>query len=126
MLSDVLTESERTVAPPVPTSTAADDELRRWAREHIERVRRLKAHLAVFLVAMVVLTPIWALVEWQSAGGFERWSDGSQPGDWEPWILYIAVPWALLLVFAALKVHFDRPTTESAIDREVRRITSHG
>ncbi|MGE5691785.1 MAG: 2TM domain-containing protein [Pseudomonadota bacterium] len=126
MPTDVLTKDERPATPSAPTSTASDDALRDWARTHVERVRRLKAHVGAFLAAMVVLTPIWALVEWQSAGGFERWSDGDQAGDWEPWILYIAVPWGLYLVFAALKLHFDRPVTEEAIDREVRRLTARG
>jgi hypothetical protein len=37
---------------------------------------------------MIVLTPVWALIEWQDNGGFERFGSGSQPAEREPWILY--------------------------------------
>ena len=121
---DLLTKDERTASPPLPTSAASDDELREWARKHIERVRRLKRDIAVFVLGMVVLTPVWALVEWQDHGGFERLSGGGNPGDWEPWILYVALVWGLFVGIQALKTYFDRPTTEAEIEREVRRLKS--
>jgi hypothetical protein len=117
----LLTKNERVASPGIPASTV-EDELREWARKHVERVRRLKLHVAAFVLGMVVLTPVWALVEWQDNGGFERWSDNSQPGDWEPWILYVALAWGLFVAVDALKVYFDRPTTEAEIDRQVRRL----
>jgi 2TM domain len=124
--SELLTKNERNGLPTLPTSTAPDDDLRKWARQHVERVRKLKQHGAYFVLGMVVLTPVWALVEWQDNGGFKRWSDNSNPGDWEPWILYIALGWGLFVAIKALQVYFDRPTTEAEIDREVSRRKSHG
>ena len=61
---------------------------------------------AAWLFGMVVLTPLWALIEWQDNGGFERWSDNSQPGDWDPWILAVGGIWALsvLGLFAVRQV----------------------
>lgn len=123
MPAELLTKNGRAASPPVPTSTG-EDELRDWARQHLERVRRLKLHVAAFVLGLVVLTPVWALAEWQSNGGFERWSDNSQPGDWEPWILYVALVWGLVVAIAALKVYFDRPTSEAEIDRAVERLTA--
>jgi hypothetical protein len=75
------------------------------------RIQQLKFHVAAWLFGMVVLTPLWALIEWQDNGSFERWSNNSQPGDWDPWILIIGGVWALavLAVFAARRV-FERPT----------------
>ena len=73
---------------------------------------------------MLVLTPIWALVQWQDNGAFERFSTHSNPGDWEPWIFYVALIWGLLVAIDAVKVHFDRPTTEAEIDRAIERLTS--
>ena len=107
-------------------SRSEPDELHEWARGHLQRVRQLKVDVALFVLGMIVLTPIWALVEWQSAGGFARFSDRDQPGDWEPWLLYIAIPWGLYVAYVALRTHFDRPTTQGDIDREVRRLMSHG
>lgn len=73
---------------------------------------------------MIVLTPLWALIEWQDNGGFERFSNDSQPGEWEPWILYVGGVWALVIAVFALQVYFDRPTTEAEIDSEVERLES--
>jgi hypothetical protein len=123
--AELLTRNESKAPPRAPASTA-EPELREWARTHVERVRRVKLHLAAYVLGMVVLTPIWALVEWQDNGGFERWSDNGYPGDWEPWILYVALVWGLFVGIAALKAYFDRPTTEAEIDREVRRLSSRG
>jgi len=54
----LLTKNGRAASPPVPTSTG-EDELRDWARQHLERVRRLKLHVAAFVLGLVVLTPVW-------------------------------------------------------------------
>ena len=107
-------------------SRSESDELHEWARRHLQRVRQSKVDVALFVLGMIVLTPIWALVEWQSAGGFERFSDGEHPGDWEPWLLYIAIPWGLYVAYVALRTHFDRPTTRGDIEREVRRLMTQG
>lgn len=126
MPAELLTEEERTASQPVPASPAPESELREWAREHVERVRRLKLHVAAYVVGMILLTPIWALVEWSDNGGFQRltFNDEGNPGDWEPWILYVALIWGLVLAIKALKVRFDRPATEQEIDRELRRLES--
>ena len=101
-------------------------ELRRFARRRLERVRRLKFHVAAWVLGMLVLTPLWALIEWQDNGSFERWSNNSRPGDWEPWILYIGGVWALVVATLALHVYFERPATEAEIDRELERLRSGG
>jgi hypothetical protein len=45
-------------APP-PTSTA-NDELRVWARKHVERVHKLKRDTAAFVLGMLALTGLGA------------------------------------------------------------------
>ena len=70
-----------------------------------ERLGRLKFHAASWALGMLVATPLWALIEWQDNGGFERWSDNSQPGSWEPWILYVGGIWALVVAVLALRVY---------------------
>ncbi len=55
-----------------------------------------------------MLTPLWALIEWQDNGRFERWSNNGQPGDWEPWILYVGGAWALVIAVLALHAYSDR------------------
>jgi len=103
---------------------AADAEFRRFARRRLERIRRLKFHVAAWLLGMIVLTPVWALIEWQDNGGFEGFSNDSQPGEWEPWILYIGGVWALVIAIFALWVFFDRPSMEGEIESEPR-LRSH-
>lgn len=122
--AEMLTKSERTASQTVPARSLQDDELRAWAREHVERVHRLRRDLAVFVLGMVALTAIWALVEWQDNGAFERFSGGDNPGDWEPWILYIGLVWGFFLALDAVRTSFDRPTTEAEIDRQIERLRS--
>jgi hypothetical protein len=57
---------------------------------------------------MILLTPLWALIEWQDNGAFERWSSDSQPGSWDPWILAVGGIWALGIVIFALWVTLTR------------------
>jgi hypothetical protein len=63
---------------------------------------RLRFHVAAWGLAMLVLTPINLLIEWQDNGAFERWSTNSQPGSWDPWVLRIGLVWALVIAVGAL------------------------
>jgi len=88
--AEVDQELER-LGPRSMTSETSAPELRRFARRRLDGIRRLKFHVAAWALGMVVLTPLWALIEWQDNGGFERWSDNGNRGDWEPTMLYVAV-----------------------------------
>jgi hypothetical protein len=118
--------SKRTTTAPQSPDTAptADTELRTWARKHVERVHKLERDVAIFVLGIMTLAGIWAVVEWQDNGAFERLSDNGNSGDWNPWILYVALVWGFFVVLDALKVYFDRPTTEADVDRAVERIRS--
>ena len=86
----------------------------RLARSRLERVQRLKSNVAAWLLAMVVLTPVNVLIEWQDNGGFERISRNSQPGSWDPWLLFAGAIWAGVIVVAfALPAFLDRRKTRS-------------
>jgi H+/Cl- antiporter ClcA len=124
--AEMLTKNERAASPPLPLNGAPEDELRKWARQHVERVHRLKLHIAAFVLGIVVLTPVWLLVEWQDNGAFKHWSSNGNPGDWEPWIIYVALVWGLVVGIKVLQAYFDRPTTEAEVDRVVRRLRSPG
>lgn len=92
----------------------ADAALRRLARTRLERVQRLKSNIAAWLLAMVVLTPVNVLIEWQDNGGFQRISRNSQPGSWDPWLLFAGAIWAGVIVVAfALPVLLDHRKTRS-------------
>jgi len=122
--AELLTKNGRTASKPIPASAVVpDDPLRALARKRVERVRRVKFHAAAYVAGMVVLTPIWALTQWQDNGAFKHFdfSPDGGAGDWEPWILYVALVWGLIVAIHALKVYFDRPTTDAEIEREIER-----
>jgi 2TM domain len=122
MPTELLTKNEHKPTAIVPAVMTEEDHLRIWAREHVDRVRRLKFHVAAYLLGMALLTPIWLLIEWQDNGAFERWSSNSNPGDWEPWIIYPAIGWGLFVLIKALQTYFDRPTTEAEVDRQLEKL----
>jgi len=104
-----------------PSEAEIDREARRSdpralarARARLERRGRLKFHTAAWLLAMVLLVPLNALIEWQDNGGFERISGNSRPGSWDPWILYVGGIWALVIaIVIALPVYLERRKTEA-------------
>lgn len=122
MPTEMLTKNEQTVSQPTPPMPA--DESREWARKHVERVHRVKLNVAVFVLGMIVLTPLWALIQWQDNGGFQRFSDNSNSGDWQPWIFYVALVWGGIVALQAVKAYFDRPPTDAEVEREVERLHS--
>ncbi|HEU4451062.1 MAG TPA: hypothetical protein VFR63_13915 [Gaiellaceae bacterium] len=103
---------------------STEGEVRRFTRARMENIRRLKFHVAAWMLGMILLTPIWALIEWQDNGGFERFGNDSQPGEWEPWILPVGGIWALVVAVFALQVYMSRPAKEEDVDRELRRLKS--
>jgi len=123
MPAELLTTDERVASQPIPAPAKEEDELREWARKHVERVHKLKRDVALYILGMLVLTSIWMLVQWQDNGAFERFSGGNNPGDWEPWIAYVALIWGFFVVLDVIRVLFDRPTTEAEIERAMRRVT---
>jgi hypothetical protein len=109
------------VVPPAP-----EDPLHDWARQHVKRVRKLKLNVGAYVIGMAVLTAIWVMTQWADNGAFERldFSPEGAPGAWEPWIIYPGLIWGFFLGLDALKVLFDRPTTEDEVERQVRRVQS--
>ena len=124
MPTDLLTRNGSPAAPTSAATEPRDEELRVWARAHVERVRRLRWHTAVYVLGMAALTAVWALTQWQDNGAFERFATGGNPGDWEPWIAYVGVVWGFFLALEALKTFFDRPAAEADVDRYVERLRS--
>ena len=101
------------------------DELRRFARRRLEGIRRLRFHVAAWALGMVVIAPLNALIEWQDNGSFQRISDNSQPGSWDPWVLEIGGIWALVIVALAIVVLLDAPRSRRR-GGHMRRLDSNG
>lgn len=114
-------------AAPGPIHSRENEALRGIAVQHLERVRRFKRSLAAYVLSLLVLTPVWIVTQYESAGGWpEHLSTRSRyPGDWDPWILWVALIGGIIVAIAAYRAFVDRPTTEAEINREVERLKSH-
>jgi hypothetical protein len=123
--NDTITTNHRVETEALPAVPTQDEELRRVAHKHLENVRKFKLYLSAYVLGMLVLTPVWALTEYLKADGWpERFSEQSNPGDWNPWIFWVALAGLLLVGIAALRAYFTTPITEAEVDREVERLTS--
>ena len=113
--------STRTVTE---TETPVEEsDLRSLALEQIERRRRLNLRASAFILGMLVLTPVWVVTEYMHADGWPRTlSHNDNPGDWSPWIVWVALAWGFYVTLTALAIHFRRPTTEAEIGRELERL----
>ena len=128
MPTETLTTNERATREQVSeiARTSEDKALRKLAVRHLEHVRKFKLYLAVYLVSMLVLTPVWIVTQYETADGWlEHLSSRSRyPGDWDPWIIWVALIGAVIVAIAAFRAYFDRADTEGEIEREVERLKS--
>ena len=126
-LARALRRDKEVVTMATPDQHQNEETLRDWARRRAESGRRLKLRAAVFALAMLVLTPTWAVGEYLSAGGWpQRLSANDNPGDWSPWIIWVALAWGFYLALTALAIHFRRPINDREIEHELERLTGHG
>ena len=125
MPTETITTNERVAPEALPAiAQARDDELlRKLALKHLEQVRKPKLYAAAYALGLLVLTPVWIVVEYMSADGWpQRLSDQGNPGDWDPWILWVALVGGFVVGVAALKAYFGQPVTEVDVEREIERI----
>ncbi|MGH3017506.1 MAG: 2TM domain-containing protein [Gaiellaceae bacterium] len=102
------------------------DALRTLAARHVEHVRKFKRYLGIYLLSMLVLTPVWIITQYQSADGWpEHLSSRSRyAGDWDPWIIWVALVGAVLVAISGFRAYASRKNSEADIEREVERLTS--
>ncbi|MGZ4408141.1 MAG: 2TM domain-containing protein [Gaiellaceae bacterium] len=98
--------------------------LREWARERVELRRRLRQRAAGFVLGMLMLTPVWAVGEYLSSGGWpQRLSGNDKPGDWSPWLIWVALAWGFYVSLTAFALHYRRPPVDDGeVDRELVRL----
>jgi fatty acid desaturase len=77
---------------------------RAWARQRLERRRKLGTDAAAYLVINAFLIGVWAVT------GFGYF--------WPGWVL---AGWGVLLILAAWDVYYRRPISRTDIDRELHR-----
>jgi len=126
--TETLTTNERVTSEGVPeiVRSREDEALRKLALRHLENVRKFKLYLSVYVLSMLVLTPVWIVTQYESADGWlEHLSTRSRyPGDWDPWIIWVALIGGFLVGLAALRAYFFQGETEADIEREMERLES--
>lgn len=127
MPTDTLDTNERPTPEQVRSRgpDSRDDELRKLAIRRLEHVRRFKLYLSVYVLSLLVLTPVWAITQYESQDGWpQHLSTRSRyPGDWDPWIIWVALVGGVVVAVAGLRAYWiDREITEADIEREVERL----
>ena len=115
---------DRRLTEPGPPAGAGYQLDRQQAIKQIERRRKFKVELAVSAVAMVVLIAIWAISEFQNAGGWptDGFSQSSSiPHVWNMWIVYPILGWALIMSARGWDVYLHKAISEDEIRREIER-----
>lgn len=110
------------VAETAPVSE--DDALRALALRHLEHVRKLRLYLFVYVVSMVVLTPVWIVTQYETSPGWpDHLSSRSRyPGDWDPWLIWAALVGAAVVAIAGYRVYADRADSPAELERELERL----
>jgi len=122
--TETIAENRPKTAGERPDDDGREEALRKLAAERLARVRRFKRSLSVYVLALLVLTPIWIVTQYETSPGWMKHlsSRSRYPGDWDPWIIWIALVGAVIVAVAAYRAYVDRPESEDEVEREVERL----
>jgi protein-S-isoprenylcysteine O-methyltransferase Ste14 len=118
---------ELTGKPAVDTSVPAgeDQRIRELAVKQIERRRGFRKRAFPAAIASLVLIVVWAVTEYNNAGGWPTsgFSQSSSiPHVWNVWIIYPLVGIGLAVGIDAWNTFGRKPIAESEVQREIRRL----
>jgi hypothetical protein len=126
--TETITTNEHITSGELPkiARTQEDERLRKLALRHLEHVRKFKLYLSVYVLTMLVLTPVWVVTQYETQDGWLKHlsSRSRYPGDWDPWIIWVVLIGCVLVGIAGLRAYFSRADTEGEIEREVERLKS--
>jgi protein-S-isoprenylcysteine O-methyltransferase Ste14 len=111
------------VPPTSPSET--EDKLRAMAVKQIERRRAFHVRALIAAAVAVLLVVIWAVSEYNNAGGWPTngFSQSSSiPHEWNIWIIYPLLGLGLVTAIDAVFTYRRRPITEAEIRREIDRL----
>jgi len=106
---------------------ASEQLAREQAIKQIGRRRRFWFWAMLGTLVMIVVTVSWAVSQYHTAGGwptsgFSQSNSGwGHPNVWNPWIIWPAIVWVLATAGYARFVYGNKPVSESAINREIKR-----
>jgi 2TM domain len=119
-----ITNGKAPVADPGAPSND-DRQLRELAVRQLERKRRFRMHAISYAAACGVLIVIWAITEYNNAGGWPTsgFSQSSSiPHEWNIWIIYPVLGLGLIFGIDAWNTFGRKPITEREIRREMDRL----
>jgi hypothetical protein len=98
--------------------------VRSQAIKQIQQKRRFSVELISSSIGMVLLLMIWAISEYNNAGGWPThgFSQSSGiPNVWNFWIIYPLIGWGLIMGARSRSVFGNKPISESEIEQEIKR-----
>ncbi len=123
-------EQLATHEPPVvdvtsPRATEDEQRTRELAIKQIERGRRFRKRAFSAALGSIVLVTIWAISEYNNAGGWptQGFSQSSSiPHVWNVWIIYPLLAIGVAVAIDAWNTFRRKPITEGEIRREMDRL----
>jgi hypothetical protein len=100
--------------------------VREVAIGQVRRKRRFHMRAFSCAVASVALVIIWAISEYYNEGGWptKGFSQGGGiPHEWNIWIVYPLLGFAIFLTIDAWNTYVRKPISEREIQREIDRLT---
>jgi len=92
----------------------------------LQAKRKFRANVLKAVVLVPVLVAIWAITEYNNAGGWPTgFATGRRDRDWDPWIVYPLVAIGAYLGVSGWLAYRRRPITEAEVDREMERLAGH-
>jgi len=125
-MSTIMTEEAPTrelkdvLSPP----DSSEEVARRQAIKRIERRRHFYAEMLWSSIVMLMVAAIWAIAEYNNAGGWPTngFSQSSGIHDvWNMWILYPFMAYLLYIAGCSWTYFGRKPISESEIQREIER-----
>lgn len=98
------------VTAEIVRSREEDDLRTKLAVRHLADVRRFKVYLSVYLLLMLVLTPVWIVTHYYIQGG------------WPTWIIWVALIGAVIVAIPGYRAYFRQADSEAGIQREIERL----
>jgi protein-S-isoprenylcysteine O-methyltransferase Ste14 len=126
MPTQTTNEKPAVIDSSVVAGREGEQRARELAIKQIERKRRLRMRAASCAAASIVLVIIWAISEYNNAGGWptDGFSQSSSiPHVWNIWIIYPLLGLGLILGIDAWNTYGRKPIAESEIQREMDRLT---
>jgi hypothetical protein len=118
--TETVATNERVASDEFPgiAESREEEALRLLAARHLKQVRKFRIYLSAYVLSMLVLTPVWIVTQYETADGWPKHlsSRSRYAGDWDPWIIWVALIGAVLVAIAGFRAYSSRADTEGEIE----------